>query len=563
MPPTTRRSGSPPGQPRSAHRWPIRLAVAGAALALLAGLMQEDESPVWGSHGRWRPTAANTLFATADGCALCHNAATRSQALRNAAGEDISPYTTWQSTMMASSFIDPFWRAQVAREMAASDGREQAVVDLCTRCHEPMLHHSQVRLGDPISSPFAVADNALARDGVSCTVCHQVTAEGLGSEARFEGHIAVQPDRLIYGPYADPQARPMYMHTRFTATHGAHIQDASHCGTCHTLRTGPNEHLFAEQTVYLEWSNSAFAGEQETPATTCQSCHMPSQGSTRIAHNPGGRDFPFLSERPEVRAHEFVGGNTFMLDLIDQHADSLRPSSSGETRDETHEAARAQLKHATATIEITGVEAGGSELSFTVTVRNLTGHKFPAGFPSRRAWLHVQVLEADEVIFESGAMDEAGRIVGLPDGTQPHHAVITQPTQVQIYELVAADESGEATTLLTRMHDPAKDNRLLPVGWRADGPHAETTQPIGIGDDPDFQGGSDATQFRLALPPTIALDDITIGARLLYQTVPPTWVDPLRAVDAEAARQFVAMVDSTPADSRAEVITWSERQLAD
>ena len=36
-----------------------------------------------------------------------------------------------------------------------------------------------------------------------------------------------------------------------------------------------------------------------------------------------------------------------------------------------------------------------------------------------------------------------------------------------------------------------KDNRLLPEGWRRDGPHAAQTMPVGIGNDFDFTGGGD------------------------------------------------------------------------
>ena len=47
-------------------------------------------------------------------------------------------------------------------------------------------------------------------------------------------------------------------------------------------------------------------------------------------------------------------------------------------------------------------------------MENLTGHKFPTGHPYRRAWLHVRVIDREgTTLFESGAVDDEGRIVGL------------------------------------------------------------------------------------------------------------------------------------------------------
>jgi hypothetical protein len=79
-------------------------------------------------------------------------------------------------------------------------------------------------------------------------------------------------------------------------------------------------------------------------------------------------------------------------------------------------------------------------LTVPVTITNLTGHKFPTGYPNRRAWLHVKVVDSvGRVVFESGKPGVDGEIVGLASGTMPHYDTITQPAQVQIYETVMGD----------------------------------------------------------------------------------------------------------------------------
>ena len=45
---------------------------------------------------------------------------------------------------------------------------------------------------------------------------------------------------------------------------------------------------------------------------------------------------------------------------------------------------------------------------------------------------------------------------------------------------------------------------------------------------------------------------MTIVARVLYQTIPPAWVDPLRGVETEEAASFVGMYDA--AKERTEVV---------
>ena len=42
------------------------------------------------------------LFTTADSCAVCHIAAPGASAMKRGDDEDVSPYFTWQATMMAT-----------------------------------------------------------------------------------------------------------------------------------------------------------------------------------------------------------------------------------------------------------------------------------------------------------------------------------------------------------------------------------------------------------------------------------------------------------------------------
>jgi hypothetical protein len=91
-------------------------------------------------------------------------------------------------------------------------------------------------------------------------------------------------------------------------------------------------------------------------------------------------------------------------------------------------------------------------LFFDVEVRNLTGHKFPTGYPSRRTWLHVRVGDVgNAMLYESGGLDESGAIPGNDNDRdrrlyEPHYEEITRQDQVQIYEPILGDRSGLPTT---------------------------------------------------------------------------------------------------------------------
>lgn len=490
-----------------------------------------------------RPPAHHPDFLLSTRCGDCHSAAESATALWSATGDDVSPFTLWRGTMMANAFRDPYWQAQVSKEVAANPQRSAELQALCLTCHSPIAHHRALQQGGSADSVAALVEDELARDGVSCTVCHQARPGAFGTEASFDGRLDIRPDGVIWGPFADPANGPMQMQTGYTPTHGPHMRDAGLCGSCHTLRTShvPGGAPFPEQTPYLEWRNSEFARDGEAQRT-CQQCHMPEQGPMKIARNPAGLDFN-IALREGARGHAFVGGNAFMLDLMRHNHQELGMKAPGELLRRVARATRQQLAARTASIAVEEPKVQDGQLEFTVKVTNETGHKLPTGYPARRAWIRVQVRRGRQALFTSGNVDDAGRILGLksPLG-EGHHDLIDDPSQVQIYELVAHDVDGAPTTYLTRMSKRGKDNRLLPRGWRADGDFAADTAPVGVEDDLDFAPGEDRVRYRVKLGEGGG-SGVVIVAWLLYESVPPHWVEPLRTTDTEESKRFVRMYD--------------------
>lgn len=489
------------------------------------------------------PHERDDHFTTSEQCAVCHTPAPGATALISPTGDDISPYGLWQGTMMANSFRDPYFRAQIIKE---SEAAGEQVQELCLRCHTPMVHHEARRTGSKLPRLADVEGDIFADDSVSCTVCHMIDSKGLGDPSTWSGRPNFTKERRIFGPYEDPATQPMQSLVNYTPTHAEHISDSALCATCHTLHTEHHGTPFPEQTPYLEWRNSLFNDEngKTERSRSCQECHMADLGETRLARNPAGFDFD-IPVRKGYRGHTFVGGNAFMLDILAENAEELDVIAEPAALERAAAATRKQLAERTARLTVSEIERDEGNAKFSIEVENLTGHKFPTGYPARRAWLHVQVAIGRRLIFESGAVDEdTGRLVDVVDELDiPHVQTVRQPEDVVVYEMVAHDPNEVPTTFLTKMVGKQKDNRLLPLGWNAAGPHVEDTRPIGIGGDPDFVGGSDTVHFEVPLPER-ARGRLRVIARMYYQPVPPVWVDALRKVDAEECERFVRYYDA-------------------
>src|SRR5512145_2159812 len=105
-----------------------------------------------------------------------------------------------------------------------------------------------------------------------------------------------------------------------------------------------------------------------------------------------------------------------------------------------------------ASLMLDQVAVQNGQLIAQVVLQSQVGHKFPAGFPSRRAWLHITLLGGDgNTIFESGAVSADGRIRGNDNDDDPsrfeqHYTELASSDQVQIYEAIMLDVTGVVTT---------------------------------------------------------------------------------------------------------------------
>lgn len=515
------------------------LTVTAVPLCILTLFLDTTSESQTGVGGRDEP------FVSSETCSLCHSNHDSATAMLSPTGEDASMYDLWGATMMAQAFRDPYWRAQVSREIALHPEDAEAVQELCLRCHAPAHHHTARLAGEAARSIAAAAADPLGEDGVTCTVCHQIQPEGLGSESTFSGRPVIKDEKRIFGPFREPVTGPMRMHTGYTPTQGPWIRKSGLCGSCHTLYTGEGEDRYLEQAPYLEWRNSVFTTEMASPpssAQECGECHMQELGTQRIARSPMGSDF-LIDPRHGVRSHGFVGGNAFMLDLMNINREELGIEVSAEAFAKSARRTRAFLRTNTARVEILGGRVEEGEVRFDVEIENLCGHKFPSAYPSRRAWLEVQIRQGRRILFHSGDLDDDGTLAGVGDARNlPHRDLVTKASEVPVYEVVPGDANGNPTTSLHAMRRNLKDNRLLPKGWRKDGPHADETAPVGIGDDADFVAGKDRVRYRIAVDGA-GRGRLRVLVWLRYQTIPPHWVEELRTTDTPEAKTFVKMYD--------------------
>ncbi|MGB7924056.1 MAG: hypothetical protein WCF57_12485 [Pyrinomonadaceae bacterium] len=540
-------------------------------------------------------------FLTSSQCVGCHSASNENMAFLFEDPKkkpiNLSPYTEWRASMMGLSGRDPIFHAQLESEKTLYPERSEFFDNTCYRCHG-VMGQRQLELDkkQPFEHGMVYAQpdepdgkyGALARDGVSCAACHQMSKDGLGKPEQFTGQFKVGPFNEVNGPYEEVATLPMKNALGVTPKYGEHIKSSALCGSCHTVllpvfdakgkqvvdKNGkPKE--FHEQTTYVEWLNSSYQNEREPfnreTARTCQDCHMQTSFNDqklvfRVA-NIEDNNYPYadhrapdkeiaLRVRDKFSRHTLIGINQFGTMMFQQFPNILGIRTADYMYSDgvlgllTAQSSSYKLaRQETAKIEVASLKRTADFLEASVHVENLAGHSLPSGVAFRRAFITFEALDGEgKVVWASGRTNSAGAIVrGTTDEVlptefffdpatrkqifQPHHEMIDDEGEAQIYEELMANTSGKITTSFVGSDHHVKNNRLLPKGWRPNGPFAEFTGPHGEAErDPEYvtkkpsgSSGSDTIVYRVPLNERTRRA-ASVRAVLYYQSIPPYYL---------------------------------------
>ena len=520
----------------------LLLSAAMIGLPMMAGGASKDKT---------KDKTLEKEFRTSDRCVACHNQ------LQTSSGEDISIGFQWRASVMANSARDPYWQGSVRRESLDHPESQANIEDECSICHMPITHLTAKSEGQKAKIfehlPISLEDqeHRAAADGVSCSVCHQIDKARLGTSESFNGNVVIaspqeKGPRPEYGPFAVDQGHRRVMESStggFVPEQGDQMRDSALCGSCHTLKTkalGPGgEEIgsLAEQMPYQEWLHSDYHNTR-----SCQSCHMPEvQEPVRITALYG-------APREGMHRHEFIGGNFFLQRILNGHRNDLGVEALSSELSAAAEGTTRFLETQSARISIRDLQTTATGLSMAVLVENLTGHKLPTAYPSRRAWLHVVARDnGGHIVFESGALNSDGSIVGNDNDAdplrfEPYYRQINSPEQVQIFEPILTNAQGKVTTGLLSATGYLKDSRILPSGFDKRTAELDIAVAGEAADDPDFNDKGALTRY--VINTGNAAGPFHVEVELWYQPIGFRWAHNLASYKAMEPQRFVSYYEA-------------------
>jgi hypothetical protein len=252
--------------------------------------------------------------------------------------------------------------------------------------------------------------------------------------------------------------------------------------------------------------------------------------------------------RTGLHRHDFVGANFFMLRMLNKYRENLSVAAMPQELTLAAERTVNFLQSEAARVTIRNVESSSAGLRFEVFVENLSGHKLPTAYPSRRAWLHVIIRDnSGQTVFESGTLNPDGSIAGNDNDAdplkfEPHYREITRADQVQIYEPILKDSENRVTTGLLSAVGYLKDNRILPTGFNKQTAEKDIAVIGEAAEDPDFNDKGSVLRYSVS---TGSAGPFGIEVELWYQPIGFRWAHNLNPYKADEPQRFVSYYKSS------------------
>ena len=521
-----------------------RLAIAVAAVALAVAMtpfairLGGDDTALWvnaeapedmageamgGTSGPFFPSSLHT----ASGGTLPEEAFVDHQACARCHADEVRQWKA--SAHRFSSLSNPYYRRTVE---TFREDRGPVAAKWCGGCHDPALLVSG-QLERPTEE---LADRPVADTGVSCTVCHGMSAiRSTMGQADFElavpplHQLATSDNRWLSGlhdlaVHLDPEP-----HRRaYRSVAASEELSAAVCSSCHKAHLDEPINSYRWLGVmddYLPWQISSISGQGSRSAyypersSTCVDCHMPEIEATDGSGS-------------QVRSHRFAAANTVTAALSGdpEQMSAVERTLSSESMSVDIFALRRDGDGApvlTAPLDQPPAALRrGESVRLDIVVRSRgVGHNFPAGKADAvECWLEVQAVDdTGRLLFSSGATDDQGNV----------------DPAAHFYGTLWVDAEGEAL-----VHRDA---------WRA---RAVVYRRVVL------PNTAEVASFRLEVPAD-AGDEVTLSAALNYRKASRElhrWVSE-RYPDAPAARtvrvaeQSLTLPVLDPEAPRSEVAT--------
>lgn len=309
-------------------------------------------------------------------------------------------YKEWNGSLHSMAFIDPVYQGELNKAVKAV-GHD--ISRQCEGCHSA----AGVVTGE-IKGPGVSGLSAVAKAGVSCDICHSISAlnhDKTPTKEPENGSFVIRPGEdgkdgavLVKRGPGKPQdgCGGGFHECRQTEFH----DKADLCASCHQVYHYDKH--FPIESTYNEWKHSPYAQKD----IHCQDCHMVGTDTFVKA-----ADTLVKPERKDYR-HYFNGANYLLYYLGAQAAQLVGDKEQSQRLMAQYDMAVKRLQKA-AELEIEPIYRKGALAEVRVRVKNVrAGHNLPTSLSNiRQMWLEIVAKDdKGEILLSAGAVGADGTL---------------------------------------------------------------------------------------------------------------------------------------------------------